>query len=386
MSIFLKSALFSVKIYNFIYKEPINKKMTTPKFKNFNIEAYKPGKSKIKKLKKIVKLSANESALGMSPRAIKIISNKKLNLERYPDGKSEVLRKEISKKYKCNFDKIICGAGSDEVIQMICQLFLKPKDEVIIPKYSFLMYRIYTKIVGAKVVFAKEDNFKVSSAEILKKVTKHTKIVFLANPNNPTGTYLSEKEILGLRKNLNKNILLVVDDAYAEYMQNKDYKSGLDLFKNKSNVFVLRTFSKIFGLASLRVGWGYGSKNIIDALNVIKPPFNVSHLAQLAATESLKNKKFIERSIKHNLYFAEKIKLYLEKYNIFSNPISANFLLLDFKKCKYTAKYFYEQLKKKRIILRSTEEGYHIKNKLRLTIGSKNENLAFMSAVKKILN
>jgi histidinol-phosphate aminotransferase len=360
--------------------------MTTPKFKKFNIEAYKPGKSKIKKLKKVVKLSANESALGMSPKAIKIISNKKLNLERYPDGKSEILRKEISKKYKCNSDKIICGAGSDEVIQMICQLFLKPKDEVVVPQYSFLMYRIYTKIVGAKVLFAKEVKFKVSSVEILKKVTKKTKIVFLANPNNPTGTYLTKKEILELRKKLNKNILLVVDDAYAEYMKNRDYKSGLDLFKNKNNVFVLRTFSKIFGLASLRVGWGYGSKKIIDALNVIKAPFNVSHLAQLAAIESLKDKNFIERSVKHNLYFAKKIKVYLEKYNIFSNSISANFLLLDFKKCKFTANFFYGQLKRRGIIVRSTAEGYHIKNKLRLTIGSKNENLAFMSAAKKILN
>jgi len=360
--------------------------MTTPKFKKFNIEAYKPGKSKFKKLKKIVKLSANESALGMSPKAIKIISNKKLNLERYPDGKSEILRKEISKKYKCNAKKIICGSGSDEVIQMICQLFLKPKDEVVLPQYSFLMYRIYTKIVGAKVIFAKEIKFKVSTAEILKKVTKKTKIVFIANPNNPTGTYLTKKEILELRKKLNKNILLVVDDAYAEYMKNRDYKSGLDLFKNKNNVFVLRTFSKIFGLASLRVGWGYGSKKIIDALNVIKAPFNVSHLAQLAATESLKDKDFIERSVKHNLYFAKKIKSYLKKFDISSNSISANFLLLDFEKCKFTAKYVYEQLKRKGIIVRSTAEGYHIKNKLRLTVGSKNENLAFMSAVKNILN
>ena len=360
--------------------------MTTPKFKKFDIEAYKPGKSKIKNLKKIVKLSANESALGMSYKAIKIISNKKLNLERYPDGKSEILRKEISKKYKCNFDKIICGAGSNEVIQMICQLFLKPKDEVVVPQYSFLMYRIYAKIIGAKVVFAKEVKFKVSSTEILKKVTKKTKIIFLANPNNPTGTYLTKKEMLVLRKKLNKDILLVVDDAYAEYMKNRDYKSGLDLFKNKDNVFVLRTFSKIFGLASLRVGWGYGSKKVIDALNTIKAPFNVSHLAQLAATESLKDKKFIERSIKHNLYSAEKIKFQLEKYNIFSNSISANFLLLDFEKCQFTAKYFYDQLKRKGIIVRSTEEGYHIKNRLRLTIGSKIENLAFMNAAKKILN
>jgi histidinol-phosphate aminotransferase len=360
--------------------------MTTPKFKKFNIEAYKPGKSKIKKLKKIIKLSANESAIGMSPKAIKIISNKKLNLERYPDGKSQNLRKEISKSHKCNPDKIICGAGSDEVIQMICQLFLKPNDEVIVPQYSFLMYRIYANIVNAKVKFAKEINFKISNTEILKKVTKNTKVVFLANPNNPTGTYLTKKEILNLRKKLNRNILLVVDDAYAEYMKNKDYKSGLDLFRNKDNVFVLRTFSKIFGLASLRVGWGYGSKKIIDALNVIKPPFNVSHLAQLAATESLKDRKFIERSVKHNLYYADKIKTELEKYNIYSNSISANFLFLNFEKCKYSAKYFYERLKERGIIVRSTQDGYHIKNKLRVTIGSKNENLAFINATKKILN
>ena len=360
--------------------------MITPKFKKFNIETYRPGKSKIKKFKNIIKLSANESALGMSSKAKKILSKKKINLERYPDGKSQNLRKEISKKYDCNFNKIICGAGSDEVIQMICQLFLKPNDEVIVPQYSFLMYRIYSKIVGAKVVFAKELNFKISNTEILKKVTRKTKIVFLANPNNPTGTYLTKNEILNLRKDLNKKILLVVDDAYVEYMKNPDYTSALDLFKNKDNVFILRTFSKIFGLASLRIGWGYGSKKIIDGLNIIKPPFNVSHLAQLAAIESLKDNKFIDRSINHNLYFAKRIKEFLEKYNIYSNSISANFLLLDFKKCKYTAKNFYQQLKNKRIIVRSTEEGYHIKNKLRLTIGSKKENLAFMNAVKNILN
>ena len=153
--------------------------MSTLKFKKFNIEAYKPGKSKIKKLKKVIKLSANESALGISPKAKRLISNKNLILNKYPDGKSQNLRNSISKTYKCNSEKIICGAGSDEVIQMICQLFLNPKDEVVLPEYSFLMYRIYSKIVGAKVVFAKEINFKISIKEILKKVTKKTKIIFL---------------------------------------------------------------------------------------------------------------------------------------------------------------------------------------------------------------
>ena len=261
--------------------------MITLKFKKFNIEAYKPGKSKVKRLRKVIKLSANESALGMSPKAKRLISNNKLILDKYPDGKSRDLRKSISKTYNLDLEKIICGAGSDEIIQMICQLFLNPKDEVILPEYSFLMYRIYSKIVGAKVVFSKEVNFKISIQEILKKVTKKTKIVFIANPNNPTGTYLTKKEVLELRKKLNKQILLVIDDAYAEYMKNSDYTAGLDLFKNKDNVFILRTFSKIFGLASFRVGWGYGSKKIIDGLNLIKPPFNVNKIAQIVAAESL---------------------------------------------------------------------------------------------------
>ena len=360
--------------------------MTNVKFKKLDIEVYEPGKSVIKKIKRITKLSANESALGISPMAKKILSNKKFDFSRYPDSQSKRLRSQISIKFKCDKNKIICGAGSDEVIQMLCQLFLNPKDEVILPQYSFLMYRIYAKIVGAKVIFAKENNFKVSIPEIIKNVSKKTKIVFLANPNNPTGTYLTSSELLELRKKLRKNILLVVDDAYAEYMKNNDYKSGLKLFKNKQNVFILRTFSKIYGLSSLRVGWGYGSKKIIKALNVIKPPFNVNEVAQKAAIESLKDTKFITRSVKHNIIYAKKLKNFLNQYGINSNNISANFLLLNFEKCKFKAKYFYEKLKMKGIILRSTENGYNIKNMLRLTIGSKTDNLKFMRAVKGMFN
>ena len=206
----------------------------------------------------------------------------------------------------------------------------------------------------------------------------------MANPNNPTGTYLTEIELIELRKKLRKDILLVVDDAYAEYMKNHDYKSGLDLFKKKENVFILRTFSKIYGLSSLRIGWGYGSKKIINSLNIIKPPFNVNEVAQKAAVESLKDNKFISRSISHNIFYAKKIKNFLKNYEINSNKISANFLLLDFSKCRIKAKYFYEKLKNKGIILRSTEDGYKIKNMLRLTVGSKTDNIKFMKAAESI--
>ena len=360
--------------------------MTIPKFKKLRIEAYKPGKSNIGKVKNVIKLSANESALGVSQKVKKILNNKNLVLSKYPDSKAQVLRREISNKFNCDFKKIICGAGSDEIIQMICQLYLKPSDEVIVSQYSFLMYRIYAKIVGAKVIYSKEENFKISISEIIKKVTRKTKIVFIANPNNPTGTYLNKLELLELRRKLKKNILLVLDDAYFEYMKNKDYRSSLDLFKNKDNVVVIRTFSKIYGLASLRVGWGYASKKIINAMNMIKPPFNVNHLAQIAATEALKDKDFINKSVKHNFIEAKIIKKILEKLNIFSNEVTANFLLLNFDKCKYSADYIFKKLQSKGIILRSTKDGYDIKNKLRLTIGSSIENAKFISTIKLILN
>jgi histidinol-phosphate aminotransferase len=360
--------------------------MTIPKFKNIGIDTYKPGRSRAGKLKNIIKLSANESAFGISPKTRKALSAKSINSSKYPDSKSKDLRKELSKVYNCDFNKIICGSGSDEIIQMICQLYLNPSDEVIVPQYSFLMYRIYAKIAGANVVFAKEKNFKISAEEIIKKVSKKTKIVFLANPNNPTGTYLNTIELISLRKKLNQKILLVLDDAYFEYMKNKDYKSSLDIFKNKNNVIILRTFSKIYGLAALRVGWGYGSRKIIDAMNIIKPPFNVNQAAQTVAKEALKDKNFVKRSIKHNIFWANKIKIFLKNLDIFTNEVSANFFLLNFDNCKFSAKYVFRKLELKGIILRSTEEGYNIKNKLRLTIGSKKENTKFISVMKDIFN
>ena len=289
----------------------------------------------------------------------------------------------ISKKFNCEFEKIICGAGSDEIIQIICQLFLKRKDEVIVPQYSFLMYRIYSKIVGAKVLYAKENNFKISVSEILNKVSKKTKIVFLANPNNPTGTYLKKNELLKLRKKLRSNVLLVVDDAYDEYMKKKDYASGLKLFKKNENVIILRTFSKIYGLASLRIGWGYGPKKIIDAMNIIKPPFNVNMAAQLAAVAALNDKSFINKSVKHNLIWANKIKKFLNKLNIITNEVTANFLLLNFSKCKYSANYIKKKLENNGIILRSMQT-YKINNALRLTIGSSSANNKLIRILNKI--
>ena len=357
--------------------------MTSIKFRKIRTITYRPGLSGLTNNRSVIKLSANESALGVPTKVKKILKSKKINISKYPDGKSINLREKISVKFNCDKNKIICGSGSDEIIQLICQLFLKPNDEVVVPQYSFLMYRIYANIVGGKVLFAKEKDFKVSVNEILKKVTKKTKIVFLANPNNPTGTYISKNELIFLREKLRRNILLVVDDAYDEYMVDENYTSALDIFKNKNNVFVLRTFSKIYGLASLRIGWGHGDKKIIDALNIIKPPFNVNKLAQLCAIEALKDKKFIIKSIKHNLFWAKKIKKELEKFNITTNDVSANFLLLNFKKCKINAAKVNSKLKKNGLILRETKI-YGIKNCLRLTIGNNKENKFFLKKIENI--
>ena len=358
--------------------------MNLPKFKNIIISQYQPGKSFIGQKKKIFKLSANESALGPSPKAIKTYQNVKNLLFRYPDSNSLKLRKNIAKKNKINSEQIMCGNGSDEIIQLICQLFIKPKDEVIIPEYSFAMYKIYSKLCGAKIIFAKEKNFKVSTKEILKKITKKTKIVFIANPNNPTGTFLEKKDLLELRNKIRKNILLVIDDAYCEYIVDKNYKSGLDLFKNKKNVIITRTFSKIYGLAALRVGWGYGSKKIIDAMYKIKPPFNVNRAALEAASEAINDSKWIKKSIKYNIFWSRLIYKNLKKLNIELNYPSANFFLLRFNNTKKKAIFVNKELIKKGFILRQMNT-YNIKNALRFTIGNKLENNKFLNVIKKIL-
>ena len=359
--------------------------MRLTKFKKLKFQSYKPGKYEIptmKKTGKIIKLSANESALGASSKVRQILK-KNISTSKYPDYTSKLLRKQISKEFQCDVKKIICGSGSDEIIQMLCQLFLTKGDQVIVPEFSFLMYRIYSSISGAKVIFAKENDFRISIDNIIKKVNKKTKIVFLANPNNPTGTYLKKNELINLRKKLRKDILLVIDDAYYEYMKDLQYSSGLKIFKNFKNVFILRTFSKIYGLAALRIGWGYGDKKIIDALNLIKPPFNVNEIAQLCAIEALKDKKFINKSIKHNLYWSKKIKKTLEKFGIYSNEISANFLLLNFNHCKLSAINIEKKLEKNGIILREMNT-YGINNHLRLTIGNSKENKFFLKAINKI--
>ncbi len=293
--------------------------MTLPKPINFKVERYIGGLSQLKKIDNPIKLSANESALGPSPKAIQAIEKDKDKIFKYPESDSNSLRKVLSEKFNIDSKRIICGSGSDQIFDLTCHLFLKPGDEVVATEFGFIMHRIYASLYKAKVILAKEKNFKASVDEIVGKVTDKTKIVFIANPNNPTGTYLPKNEMLNLRKKLRSNILLVVDDAYFEFLNLEDFVSGLDLFKDSANVLITRTFSKVYGLAGLRLGWGYSSKKIIDAMYQIKPPFNVNRIALAAGIEAIKDNEWTERAIEHNTLWSKKIFSVLKEFKITTN-------------------------------------------------------------------
>ena len=359
--------------------------MRLPKPNNIQAEKYVAGMSVFKNRLAKIKLSANESALGPSPKAKKEYIKVSKSFARYPDSNGTYLRETLSKKFKLDKNRIILGAGSDQIFELICKAYLKKGDEAIVPKYSFIIYRIYSKMNGAKVIFSKENNFKVSVKDILKKVTRKTKVIFLANPNNPTGTYVSKKDLLFLRKKLRSNILLVVDDAYFEYVKQKDYASALKLFSNSKNVVVTRTFSKIYGLAGLRVGWGYGSKEIISALNNIKPPFNVNKAALFSASAAVKDSSWLRKEIKHVNNWNKKMFNEFKKMKIETNKSYSNFLLVNFNKVKINSSKVYKLLARASILVRKMDV-YGIKNSLRITIGKSEENKKLISKMKRILN
>tara|TARA_Y100000310_G_scaffold82815_1_gene79406 strand:+ start:114 stop:1193 length:1080 start_codon:yes stop_codon:yes gene_type:complete len=358
--------------------------MTLPKPIKFRVERYIGGLSQFNKIDNPIKLSANESALGPSPKAIQAFENDKNNIFKYPESDSNSLREVLSEKFNIDSKRIICGSGSDQIFDLTCRLFLESGDEVIVTEFGFIMYGIYASQHKAKVVLAKEKNFKASVDGILEKVTNKTKIVFIANPNNPTGTYLSKDEMLNLRKGLKSNILMVVDDAYFEFLNSDDFTSGLELFKDFANVLVTRTFSKIYGLAGLRLGWGYSSKEIIDAMYQIKPPFNVNRAALAAGVEAIKDKEWIKKAIEYNALWSKKIFSVLKEYNIKANEPAANFFLINFGETKINSDEIFEKLASKRLILRKMTQ-YKIPNTLRLTIGNKEANEHFMQSIRSIL-
>ena len=247
-----------------------------------------------------IRLASNEGALGPSPRAMEAYQRVAGELHRYPDGGSKDLRNAIAKRFGLDAERIVCGAGSDELISLLIRAYAGPGDEVLYPEHGFLMYPIGAKSVGATPVKAPETNLTTDVDHLLAHVTPRTKLVFVANPNNPTGTYITAEEMARLHAGLPSNVVLVIDAAYAEYMNSNDYSAGQELVDRHPNVVMTRTFSKIFALGSLRLGWAYCPAGIADVLNRVRGPFNVSAAAQAAGVAAVEDAEFLERSRTHN--------------------------------------------------------------------------------------
>ncbi|WP_119306439.1 histidinol-phosphate transaminase [Cohaesibacter haloalkalitolerans] len=335
-----------------------------------DIPLYVPGKAEIDGAAPIHKLSSNESPFGASSKAMDAFRQMTGNLELYPDGGSVVLRGVIGEVYGLHPDRILCGAGSDEVISLLCYTFLEKGDEAIYSEYGFAVYPIAMRAAGGVPVIAKEQDMTTDVDAILAAVTDKTKMVFLANPNNPTGTYIPSSEVRRLHAGLPPHVLLVLDAAYSEFVTRSDYEAGVELASTSENVVMTRTFSKVYGLASLRLGWCYGPQAVIDAMNRIRPPFNISGAAQAAGVAALRDQDFIRKAVKHNEEWLPKTSAALEALGLKVTPSVGNFILIHFPdtpgKSAVEADAY---LLSKGCVLRQVGS-YALPNALRMTIGT----------------
>ncbi|MBN9673289.1 pyridoxal phosphate-dependent aminotransferase [Roseibium aggregatum] len=357
-----------------------------PKAGVLDIAPYIPGKSKGTHGKTLHKLSSNETPLGTSPGARAAVDAVAEKLELYPDGAATELRAAIGEVYGLNPDRIICGAGSDEVLSLLAYGYLGPGDEAIYSEHGFLVYDIAIRAAGATPVIAPEKGLTTDVDAILERVTAKTKMVFIANPNNPTGTYLPFDEIKRLHEGLPDNVLLVLDAAYAEYVRRNDYESGMELAATTENVFMTRTFSKIYGLANLRLGWGYGPSHVIDALNRIRGPFNISGVAIAAGIAAVKDREFIAGAVEHNDKWLPWVAAEMESLGLKVTPSVGNFVLVHFPdEAGKTAVEADAYLLEQGCVLRLVGN-YGLPNALRMSIGTEEANRAVVAHLKDFLS
>jgi histidinol-phosphate aminotransferase len=353
-----------------------------PRASVLEIAPYVPGKSKATGGRKLHKLSSNETPLGASPKAIAAYESHAGSLELYPDGSSTELREAIAREYGLNAERIVCGCGSDELLHLIPQAYAGPGDEVIFTEHGFLVYPIATRAAGATPVVVRETDLHTDVDAILAAVTPCTRIVFIANPNNPTGTYIPFNEVKRLWAGLPKNVLLVLDAAYAEYVRRNDYESGLELVASAENVVMTRTFSKIHGLAGLRIGWLYGPEHVVDALNRIRGPFNLSSAAIAAGAAAIADRQHVARAADHNEVWLDRVTTALAGFGLKVTPSVGNFILIHFpEKPGRTAAEADAFLSSRGIVLRSVAS-YGLPQCLRMTIGSEEANEAVIAALR----
>ncbi|MBN1405905.1 MAG: histidinol-phosphate transaminase [Candidatus Omnitrophica bacterium] len=350
------------------------------------LRSYRPGKpiDEVKRelgIENIIKLASNENPIGPSPLALKAILKVLPELNRYPDSYSFYLRQKLAKKYKLSMDNVIVGNGSDELIEMITKAFLEPKDEVVVTKYSFIEYSILSEACGVKINEVAIKDFKYNVKDILNAITPRTKIVFLGNPDNPTGAYLNKKMLDELLKKCPDDILLVIDEAYRELVDVKDYSNSIK-YIGKKNVIILRTFSKAYGLAGLRIGYAFSGADIISTLEKVRLPFNVNLLAQKAAEAALDDIEYVRKSAK----LVSEGKKFLSKklkdlgFDTIVSP--ANFILV---RCKEQyGKEIFGELLKYGVIVRDMES-YGLRDYFRVNVGTTQENRRFIEALEKVI-
>jgi histidinol-phosphate aminotransferase len=345
------------------------------------IEAYVPGRSTTPHGGTVFKLSSNETPLGPSPQAVQAYRDVAKDLATYPDGSASALRATIGRAYGLNPERIVCGAGSDELLNLLAHAFLGAGDEAIHTTHGFLIYRIATLGAGGRPIVAPESNHTADVDAILKAVTPRTKIVYLANPNNPTGTYLPFDEVKRLRRHLDSQVLLVLDAAYGEYVRCNDYESGIELVATAENVVMCRTFSKIYGLAALRLGWLYGPGHVVEALNRIRGPFNVSQAAMAAGMAAIADTAHTQMAADHNARWLPWLAREIGALGLEVTPSVANFVLIHFPRtANQTAADADAFLCARGLILRRLE-AYGLPDALRLSVGTEEANRRVVTAL-----
>ena len=360
-------------------------KAPVPKPGILDIQAYVPGESKVPGGLKPIKLSSNETPLGASSKAVAAYEALAGELALYPDGASTALRNAIGRVYGLDPNRIVCGCGSDELLNLLAHAFLAPGDECLFTEHGFLVYKIVTLGNGATPVIAPEKNFTTDVDALIARLTPRTKVVFLANPNNPTGTYIPFDEVRRLHAALRPDTLLVLDSAYAEYVRRNDYEAGIELVATTQNTVMTRTFSKIHGLAGLRLGWAYCPAGIADILNRIRGPFNVTAAAIAAGVAAIEDAAHLERSVAHNDKWLAWVTEEIGKLGLKVTPSVGNFILIHFDASgAHNASAADEFLKTRGIIMRRVA-GYGLPNALRMTIGTEADNRTVIAALADFL-
>jgi histidinol-phosphate aminotransferase len=348
-----------------------------------DIAPYVPGESKSDSTERLIKLSSNEGAFGPSPKAVTAMQEAAGNMHRYPDGDANTLRDAIAKKNNIDKKNIICGAGSDEIIMFLCQAFAGEGTEVLYSEHGFLMYSIYAKAAGATPISAPEKVLTADPQALLDKVSDKTRLVFLANPNNPTGTYWDRQMVVDFHAQLPKDVILVLDAAYAEFVDDPDYTAGHDLVEQHKNIVVTRTFSKLYGLGGVRLGWGHASDEIIDILNRVRGPFNVNSMAQAAGVAALNDDAFVQQSIAHNKKMRDWVSAELTALGLNVVPSQGNFVIVDFGD-EDRAEGCRLYLKEQNIFVRQIG-GYGLPTYLRISMGLEDEMKLALSVISTYL-